>query len=110
MLPGAYPLRHARRPRLVITDEALDLYRRMREIKCTCPPRPESMAYYDAPPECDACLEWALLNRELARLVQLPLYEVHVVPPPSGECFLREPEESRRAAFEEALATRENKT
>lgn len=78
----------------------------MREIQCTCEPRPDSMACYDVPDECDGCVEWALLNRELARLVQLPLYEVHVVPPPSGECFLQGPEESRRAAFEQALAQR----
>jgi hypothetical protein len=87
-----------------ISGEALDLYVKMKALKCECAPPP-----YDGPEECDACLEWALLNRELARLVQLPIYEVHVVPPPSGEPFLREPEESRRAAFEEALATRENK-
>jgi hypothetical protein len=90
-----------------ITAEMLDLYERMRVISCSCPPPPKDMLHYD-PLECDACIEWASLNRELARLVQLPLHEVHVVPPPSGECFLREEEQSRRAAFEHALAERED--
>jgi hypothetical protein len=57
----------------------------------------DSAAYYDVPPECDGCIEWALLNRRLAPLVGLPLHEVHAVPPPSGESFLREPEEARLA-------------
>jgi hypothetical protein len=37
------------------------------------------MLHYD-PLECDACIAWALLNRELARLVRLPVYEIHVTP------------------------------
>jgi hypothetical protein len=49
---------------------------------------------------------WAELNRRLAPLVGLPLHELHVVPPPSGESFLRGQEEARRAALEAALAER----
>jgi len=91
-----------------ISDAALDLYVKMKTITCTCPPWPDDAAYFDPPLECDNCVTWALLNRELARLVALPLHEIHVVPPPSGECFLRAEEESRRAAFEHALAERED--
>jgi hypothetical protein len=98
------------KPRLEISDEALDLYKKMRAIRCTCPPRPEDMAYYDSPPECTGCLEWAILNRRLAPLVGLPLHEVHCTLPPSGESFLREAEEARRLALEEALAGRRGKT
>jgi hypothetical protein len=94
------------KPRLEITDAALAIYAEMRTLRCQCAPRPEDMAYWDAPPECDGCIEWALLNRRLAPLVGLPLHEVHAVPPPSGESFLREPEEARRLALEEALAGR----
>jgi hypothetical protein len=79
------------------------------EIRCTCLPRPADMEYWDVPPECDACIKWAALNRRLAPLVGLPLHEVHAVPPPSGESFLREPEEARRLALEEALAGRRGK-
>ena len=93
-----------------ISNAARDLYQRMREIRCTCPPRPADMEYWDVPPECDACIKWAALNRRLAPLVGLPLHEVHAVPPPSGESFLREPEEARRLALEEALAGRRGKT
>jgi hypothetical protein len=96
-------------PRFEITNEALDTYKQMRALKCTCEPPPKNMAYWDAPEECSQCLEWALLNRKLARLVKLPVYEVHVTPPPSGEGFLLEAEGARQAALEAALAEREGK-
>jgi hypothetical protein len=100
------PIKHNRRVQLVVSDEALDIYAQMKAIACTCKPSPK-MPYYDVPEECSGCVEWAVLNLRLARLVTLPLHEIHVTPPPSGECFLREEEESRRAAFEHALAERE---
>jgi hypothetical protein len=94
------------KPRLEISDQALDIYEKMRVLACICPPQPRNMAYWDSPPECEGCLEWATLNRRLAPLVALPLHEVHVVPPPSGESFLRREEDARRAALEAALAER----
>jgi hypothetical protein len=102
------PIKHTHRPRILVTDEALDIYAQMKAIACTCEPPSPTMPYYDVPEECSGCVEWAVLNRRLARLVELPLHEIHVTPPPSGECFLREEEESRRAAFEHALAERED--
>jgi len=39
-----------------------------------------------------------------------PLHEVHAVPPPSGESFLREHEEARRLALEQARVERKGKT
>jgi hypothetical protein len=97
-------------PRLEITNEALDLYARMRTIiKCTCPPPPKDAAYWDVAPDCENCVEFALLNRALAPLVGLPLWEVYCVPPPSGECFIEAAEQARRNALEQALAEREGK-
>jgi hypothetical protein len=91
-----------------ISEEALNLYRLMRLLRCACEPPPPGAPF---PDECDGCLEWALLNRELARLVRLPLHEICVVPPPNGEGgFLPEEENARRDAFEAALAERWGKT
>jgi len=98
------------KPRLEISDAALDIYEKMSAIRCTCPPRPEDMAYWDSPPECEGCQAWAQLNRRLVPLVALPLHEVHAVPPPSGESFLREHEEARRLALEQARVERKGKT
>jgi hypothetical protein len=93
---------------LEISDEALHIYRAMRVLKCSCPPWPADRPYWNPPDECPDCVEWARLNRVLAPLVQLPLWEVHCVPPPSGECFIEEPEKERRAAFEHSLVERKD--
>jgi hypothetical protein len=96
------PLRDARRARLVITDEMLDIYKRMRAIKCSCAPEPHDFDHE----ECDGCQAWLELNRHPAMQALVPLWEVYVVPPPSGESFLREQEQARRLALEQALAGR----
>jgi hypothetical protein len=91
-----------------ITPEMLDLYKQMRVLKCACEPWPDEAPF---PEECDDCLEWAVLNRKLAPLVRLPLWEICVTPPPNSEnSFLPEEENARRDAFEAALAERWGKT
>jgi hypothetical protein len=93
-----------------IDDRMLDLYARIRTLKCVCPPPPPDARYWEVPDDCPPCETFASLNHELARLFRLPCYEVYCVPPPHGEGFLTEQEEARRAAFEQALAEREGKT
>jgi hypothetical protein len=91
-----------------ISDEMLDTYKRMRVLRCTCPPWPEDRPYWNPAEDCPACTEWARLNRLLAPLIGLPLHEVHCVPPPHGECFLPDEESARRDLLEQALAERED--
>jgi hypothetical protein len=92
---------------LVITDEQLGIYKKMKRLRCTCerepyPPVPEWE-------ECDGCREWSELNRHPAMQALVPLWKVYVVPPPGGRSPFTEQEESRRRAFKKALAARRAK-
>jgi hypothetical protein len=93
---------------LVITDEQLAIYEQMKKLRCTCAPEPY-------PPtaereECEDCRRWTKLNRHPAMQALVPVWEVYVVPPPSGRSRFTEQQELRQRAFEEALAEREGKT
>jgi hypothetical protein len=95
--------------RLIISEQALSLYSQMRTLRCCCPPPPPDAEYWNVPDDCPPCEAWASLNRELARLIRLPVHEVHCTVPPHGECFLPEVEQARTDMFEQALAEREGR-
>jgi hypothetical protein len=92
-----------------ISEVALGLYSQMRVLRCDCKPPPPDRSYWDPGPECDGCVAWGVLNKQLARLIRLPCYEVHCTLPPHGEPFL-EAEQERTDMFEAALAERGDKT
>lgn len=104
------PLKHNRSVRLAVSDEALAVYLKMKEVRCTCEPEifPPDEGW-DSWTECAGCQRWADFNRRLLRMLgkAVPVYEVYVVPPPDGRSFLVDQEESRQRAFERALAERE---
>jgi hypothetical protein len=107
------PRQRAPQTGIVISDAALDIYQKMRVIRCTCTPEifppDEGWELWE---ECDGCWQWAELNRQLLRLLgkAVPVYEFATVTPPSGNAVEPERAAERMAAFEEALAQREDKT
>jgi hypothetical protein len=91
-----------RRKDQTISGEAINVYKRMRALKCTCPPRPEDMPYWESPPECPGCAAWSELNNHPAMKALRPLWEVYTVPPP-GDCSpFADEEQERQRAFETA--------
>jgi hypothetical protein len=92
------PIHRATRPR--ISDEAVDIFRQMQCIRCTCGPprlrkvvsRPEIGQFvspgevWEDPPECHGCKQWDALHDRLAEALRWTpeTWQVYCIPPPRG--------------------------
>jgi len=101
--------RFGKRNEHAISDEAIRLFEEMRQLGCSSPRPDYHSAIGDAECDCDRCLRWWELHREIRRALNEKMWHYPVIsrwPPDRRRSWPDDSEQRRWLRLEEAAKAR----